>query len=178
MKTICLKLNCLSLFVAFAIAVNAQPSLADKLGSSLHKKEKISISEIPEGVISTVKEARPEMKILAAEKEFKNGIVYYDVEGLDKNGKEIELDLAAQGEQWVVVEVQRDLVYNDVPKIIRSTLEKSVPGITPGRIIESDQGNDIVIYEFYTSTKQDGEKKYEVKFEGGEAKLLKKEWKH
>lgn len=165
--------------VFFAVLfISAQSDSAEQLGSSLHKKEKIAVSDIPVGVVSKVKEVKPGMVIFEAEKELKNGVTYYDVEGTDKNGNDIELDLTQEGKEWKVVEIQRDIILKEVPEIVQIALEKNVPSIKPGRIIESDQGDGVIIYEFYTRSELGNEHKYEVKYEKGLAEYLKKEWKH
>ena len=51
---------------------------------------------------------------------------------------------------------------------------EKVASVEPKRIIESDQGNNVIVYEFYT--KEDGkEKKYEIKLT---VEYLETEWTH
>ena len=48
----------------------------------------------------------------------------------------------------------------------------------PTRIIESDQDNGIVIYEFFGADAAGEETKIEVKLENGAAEVLQAEWEH
>lgn len=155
-------------------------SEADKneIGSTLNNKEDVDVSQIPDGVIQVAIAARPDLKITGAEREEKNGVVYFDVAGITASGDEIELDIVQDGDHWRVVEIQRDIKFEDVPQPVRDALIANAPGITPDRIIESDQTDGVIIYEFFTRDEAGEETKYEVKYTKGEAVFLTNEWAH
>jgi hypothetical protein len=53
-----------------------------------------------------------------------------------------------------------------------------VPDWQPDRIIESDQGDGMIIYEFFGPGEGDVRTKIEVKLEAGAADVLADEWAH
>ena len=141
-------------------------------------KQPVALDAIPPEVISAAMAVRPGMQIGEAEHETRNGADYYDVEGT-LNGAEIELDLTRVDGVWKVVEVQRDIGDADVPAIVMTALKGANPQFSPTRIIESDQGDGIVIYEFFRPRRQGGaQTKIEVKTESGAAEVLTSEWVH
>jgi len=137
-------------------------------------KEKVALADVPDAVMSVILSANPQFVMKEAEKESKHGNTYYDVEGLDANGNEIEFDMLLGNDgTWSIAEIQRDLNLEQCPDMVVALYQEKV-GIAPARIIESDQGDGVVIYEFYT--RESGkEKKYEIKLS---AQLLDKEWTH
>jgi hypothetical protein len=153
---------------------------ADKseIGASLNQKSDVDIAEIPAAVLAAAHAVRPNIEFTEAEKEVRNGVTYYDVGGLDESGEEIELDIMQDGDGWRVVEVQRDISFGETPEMVKSALRAETPEIAPARIIESDQTDGVIIYEFYTRDANGAEAKYEVKLENGEAEFLTEEWAH
>jgi hypothetical protein len=149
-----------------------------EVGASLNQKVSVPLSEVPAEVLAVVRAKRPGMKVAEAEKEIRSGNQYFDIEGIDANGNEIELDLTLEGGVWAVVEIQRDISWDMVPGSVQTALHDNVPGVSPDRIIESDQDNGMIIYEFFTRNVDGGETKYEVALEAGEATFLNEEWKH
>jgi len=79
---------------------------------------------------------------------------------------------------WTVVEVQRDIGIALAPAVVRDALAAHAPEWSPERIIESDQGDGIVIYEFFGPGVADEPTKIEVKFEDNAAEVLVDEWLH
>ena len=148
---------------------------AEKAGSTLHKKESVQLSDVPDGVKSVILKNNPEFKMLEAEKESKHGNTYFDVEGLDAQGNEIEFDmLLGEDGSWSIAEIQRDLTLEQSPEPVINLYKERVGDIEPRRIIESDQGDGVIVYEFYT-LEEGKEKKYEIKLA---VEFLEKEWKH
>ena len=147
----------------------------EKAGSTLHKKESVELSDVPDDVKSVILRNNPEFKMLEAEKESKHGNTYFDIEGLDAQGNEIEFDmLLGEDGSWSIAEIQRDLTLEQCPEPVVKLYKQKVPGVSPKRIIESDQGDGVIVYEFYT-LEGEQEKKYEIKLA---VEFLKKEWKH
>ena len=122
--------------------------------------------------------ARPDVAFAEAERELRTGVVYFDVGGENDAGEEIELDIMQDGDGWKVVEIQRDITFAQTPTPVRDALEAQVPGAAPDRIIESDQTDGVVIYEFFIRGDDGAETKFEVKYAGGEAEFLTEEWAH
>lgn len=94
------------------------------------------------------------------------------------DGSELELDLTTVDGAWTVVEIQRDVRSDQVPEQVREALSTSNPDWTPHRIIESEQVDRVVIYEFFGPGADGQETKVEVKWEAGTAEVLRDEWVH
>ncbi len=150
----------------------------EAIGASLAEKTDIDIADVPDGVLEVARAARPDIDFTDAEREVRNGVVYFDVEGEDPQGREIELDIMQDEETWRVVEVQRDISMAAVPDAVRDALFENAPGIEPARIIESDQTDGVIIYEFFVVREDGAEEKHEVKFDGARAEYLDEEWAH
>jgi hypothetical protein len=141
-------------------------------------KEATALSEVPDDVLRAARSVRPELEIGASEYEMRDGREYYDLAGILPDGTELELDMTRVDGRWTVVEVQRDLPLADVPGPVQQALAGNRPGWTPGRIIESDQGDGVVIYEFFGPGTGGEETKVEVKWQAGAAEVLRDEWLH
>ncbi|MEX0645991.1 MAG: hypothetical protein WD076_11820, partial [Parvularculaceae bacterium] len=151
---------------------------AAEIGASLNDKREVYISDVPADVLAAARAVRPSVAFVEAEYEKKNGVDYYEVAGLNEAGVEIELDIMRDGDKWRVVEIQRDISLDEAPEPVSAALFAAAPGVAPARIIESDQGDGVVIYEFYTKNDSGVERKYEVKFDGATAEFLTEEWAH
>ena len=150
-----------------------------KIGATLNKKEAISIDAVPASALTAIKSVAPNFAIQEVEKEYKHDNVYLDVEGEDANSNEIEFDMLQDGEQWKIVEVQRDLTMEDLPSTVKTLIKNQENSDQVRRIIESKQyGTDITIYEFYLVAENGTESRKEIKSENGEVVLLDEEWKH
>ena len=149
-----------------------------EVGASLHQKHELEISDVPTEVINTINKARPGLTITGAEKELKHGNTYIDVETLDKEGNEIEFDMLLDNGAWKIAEIQRDLAFTDTPDAVQAEFTTKLAKLVPVRIIESDQGDGTIIYEFFTISEKKLESKHEIKFAQGKAQLLKDEWQH
>lgn len=141
-------------------------------------KESTGLEEVPPEVLQAARAARPEIELEAAEHETRDGRDYYDIAGKMPDGAEVELDMTIVDGRWTVVEIQRDLDMGQVPERVREVLVQANPDWVPHRIIESDQDNGVVIYEFFGPGPEAGETKVEVKWEAGRAEVLRDEWLH
>lgn len=173
-----MKKHALSL-VAAVLALSAC-SAVDEEGRKVDAsgKEGKSLDAVPEEVLAAAIAARPELKIAEAEYEIRDGNEYYDVGGWLPDGSELELDMTRIDGTWTVVEFQRDIGMDLVPAEVAAVIDAGLPGWAPTRIIESDQGDGTIIYEFFAPG--DGEQlvKREVKWSNGSAELLVDEWVH
>ncbi len=104
---------------------------------------------------------------------------YYDVAGRLPDGSEIELDLLQQPSGWTVVETQRDIAFEAAPEPVRAASARADASFKPVRVIESRQNDGLIIYELFGPAPSGGEgRKIEIKYDGGKAELLTKEWAH
>jgi hypothetical protein len=141
-------------------------------------KEATALAEVPQAVVQAARSVRPELELGASEYEVRDGREYYDLAGTLPDGTELELDLTRVDGRWTVVEVQRDLPLAEVPEPVQQALAGWQPSWMPVRIIESDQGDGVVIYEFFGPGADGPETKIEVKWEQGKAEVLQDEWAH
>lgn len=159
---------------------NQQPDPVVEEGTKVDAsgKEATGLDAVPAAVLQAARAARPELEIVEAEYETRNGNEYYDVGGTLPDGSELELDMTLQDGVWTVVEVQRDIDIELAPAVVRDALTAHAADWSPTRIIESDQGDGVVIYEFFGPGEADELTKIEVKFEDGGAEVLVDEWLH
>ena len=137
-----------------------------------------ALDDVPREVIEAAHRVQPGLAIQGAEYETRDGREYYDLAAVMPDNREIELDMTRVDGVWTVVEVQRDIGYPDVPVPVADALAAAVPGWEAERIIESDQGEGTVIYEFFGPGAGGERIKYEVKWADNVAELLTEEWAH
>jgi hypothetical protein len=169
-----------ALVVAFCLYLAACDTVQSPPAQTVESsgKEPTGLQGVPQDVMHAARSVRPELELEAAEHEVRNGQHYYDLAGKMPDGSEIELDLTIVDGTWTVVEVQRDIGMGDVPEQVREQLSAANPAWMPRRIIESDQGDNVVIYEFFGPGTDGDETKVEVKWEAGVAEVLRDEWVH
>lgn len=145
-------------------------------------KESTALEHVPAEVLAAARAARPDLSIAEAEHELRDGQDYYDVGGLLPDGSEMELDMTRVDGVWTVVEFQRDIGIDAVPITVAAALDVAKPDWVPERIIESEQADGIVIYEFFGKSgdgQRDGQPiKVEVKWDDPVAEVLRDEWVH
>jgi hypothetical protein len=141
-------------------------------------KQAVDLNAIPQAILELVNGRSPGFEPGEAESEIRNGQTYYDIEGETAAGEELEFDITQIDGQWSIVETQRDIAWEQAPAAVRDSLKAAAPDFLLRRIIESDQGDGVIIYEFFGS--QDGapETKLEVRYADGAAELLTEEWVH
>ena len=154
------------------------PSNDAEIGASLTEKSDVDIANVPAAVIDAAKAVRPDVTFTEAEKEVRGGVTYFDIGGMDGAGNEIELDIIQDEGSWRVVEVQRDIDWAQTPQAVKGALVGKAPDDAPARIIESDQTDGIIVYEFYYVAEDGSESKHEVTFDGADAEYLTQEWAH
>ena len=151
------------------------------LAGSAHAQDKqaTELAAVPQDVLAAAKARHPGVILTAAEHEVRNVNDYYDVEDTATDGSEIEFDITRIDGAWSVIEVQRDIGYDETPKAVRDAIAARDPGFVPGRVIESVQADGLVIYELYVDADgSGGDDKVEVKFDGSVATILSEEWTH
>lgn len=172
-----LTLSALCLLLA-ACGEKAAPVADEGKKVAASGKQETGLDAVPAAVLAAARTARPDLNIEEAEYETRNGNEYYDVGGTLPDGSELELDMTLLDGVWTVVEVQRDIDYDVAPEAVRDALTAHAADWMPNRIIESDQGDGVIIYEFFGPGETDEPKKIEVKLEDGATEVLADEWVH
>lgn len=168
----------LILILVFGLVACGKPDAGEGRKVDASGKEATSLDALPAEVLAVAKASQPELNVSEAEYETRDGNEYYDVGGTLPDGSELELDMTKINGVWTVVETQRDIDMAVVPDAVGAALSSKLPGWSPDRIIESDQGGGVIVYEFFGKDDGGQDTKIEVKLEGGQAELLVDEWAH
>ena len=141
-------------------------------------KEERAVRDVPGEVLAAALAARPDLSIEAVEYETRDGNEYYDVGGTLPDGSELEIDMTLIDGVWTPVEFQRDIGFDLLPRDVGNLLSEKFSGWQPDRIIESDQGDGTIIYEFFGKDDAGEATKIEIKWSEQQAELLLDEWVH
>jgi hypothetical protein len=167
----------ISMFVfGLSACGESEPEEGQKVDAS--GKVATALEALPNEVLAVARASQPDLAVSEAEYETRDGNEYYDVGGTLPDGSELELDMAKIDGVWTVVETQRDIDIAVVPEAAADALQSKFPGWSPNRIIESDQGGGVIIYEFFGKDDAGEDTKIEVKLAAGQAELLVDEWAH
>lgn len=142
----------------------------------------VEITEVaPDALPASVDEAiaaeRPDFKAAEVLKKVRDGRTYYDVEGETADGMEIEFDILIRGDTAEIVEIQRDLSWEDLPEDVRVLTLETTGGIQPVRIIESIQTDGAVIYELFAEG-HPSDPAHEIRSHAGQLEVLEERWQH
>ena len=153
-------------------------SQADAPRSNAAVTTEVALSDVPQSVKDVVKAARADFQMSEVLKKVRDGRVYYDVEGELPGDVEIEFDVLMTEQGPKIVEIQRDIVWSDVPSNARKVVDVANKGnLEIVRIIESVQTDNSIIYEVFVAGHSDGPR-FEVQAKAGEVHLLPERWKH
>lgn len=112
----------------------------------------VEAGDVPAEVAALAQQTIPGFRVTEAERKERDGRVYFDVEGVDAAGAEVELDMLQTADGWVVVETQRDIAWADAPSEVRAAAAGAPNAFEPVRVIESTQTEDgAVIYELFAA---------------------------
>lgn len=164
-----------AMLIALCLSI---PGLQTRAAVETSGKEEIAIADIPASIRELVEAKSPGFQPAEAETEQRNGQVYFDIEGITAAGAEIEFDITEIDGEWTIVETQRDIEWETAPAPVQASLRAAAENFNIRRIIESDQGDGVIIYEFFGSVAEGAERKIEVKYAEGQAEVLTEEWTH
>ena len=166
----------LTLFALSCLLVGC--SQADVPRSNAAVTTEVALSDVPQSVKDVVKAARADFQMSEVLKKVRDGRVYYDVEGELPGDVEIEFDVLMTEQGPKIVEIQRDIVWSDVPSNARKVVDvANKDNLEIVRIIESVQTDNSIIYEVFVAGHSDGPR-FEVQAKAGEVHLLPERWKH
>ena len=133
--------------------------------------------DIPAGVRELALATIPGMTIAEAERKERDGMVFWDVEGVRPDGSEVELDMLEEDGGYRVVEIQRDLEWSAVPASVRAAADAQEGMFVPARVIESTQEDGSAIFELFREG-QPKEPAAEIMVKDGKAEFLAERWKY
>ena len=138
----------------------------------------IALADVPASVVSLVTAERAGFEMEEVLKKVRDGRTYYDVEGELPSGDEIEFDVLMTSSGPEIVEVQRDILWNQVPSHAREVVKAgNTDDLKIVRVIESTQTDESIIYEIFVEGHK-SDPRFEAQVKDGEAKLLTSRWKH
>ena len=110
---------------------------------------------------------------MTVEREDVDGQTEWEVAGTDAQGALYEFDITQSSAGWSVLEIQRDMPWQDVPQPVRDAVAAAPNGFEPARVIESRQPVDgSVVYELFTVEQPAHQAVMEVRFMDGEAAVM------
>ena len=138
----------------------------------------VDATKLPPELRALVEQTEPGIAVEEVERKQRQGRVYFDIEGKRPDGSEVELDVLQEGTRFRVVEIQRDIAWDQAsPAAIAAA--KAAPGsFTPERVIESKQTEDgSIIYELFAPGRRD-EPAMEIRVQDGKAEVLRERSAH
>ena len=166
----------LSLFASLALIGCSQASEAPRVSADVVTE--IALGDVPQSVQAVVKAARPDFTMAEVLKKERGDRTYFDVEGELASGEEIEFDILMTESGPQIVEIQRDILWTQVPAASRALVDganKDRHEIV--RVIESRQTDDSIIYEIFIEGHKSAPR-FEVQVKDGSAALLPERWEH
>jgi uncharacterized membrane protein YkoI len=118
-------------------------------------EKKIPLSEVPEKVMTAVKDKFPGAEITGAEKETEEGKVIYEI-NLKHKGQKIDAEFTPEGE---FLEMEAVIDIKDLPKAVTEAIKAKYPDGEFKRAEKVTKKDDSVTYEVVV---QSGDKKGEV----------------
>jgi len=137
----------------------------------------VSPADLSPALTALIQQTVPGMTVAEVERKAREGRVYFDVEGSRPDGSEVELDIQQIGDRFEVVEIQRDIPFDDMPETVQTAARSATGAFAPERIIESRQTDGSVIYELFAPGRRD-EPAMEVRVRDGKAEVLTERWPH
>jgi hypothetical protein len=131
------------------------------------------VEAAPAEAVALVQGAMPGFTIMTVEREDAGGQTEWEVGGTDAQGTPYEFDIMQSSAGWSVLEIQRDIPWEDAPQAVRDAVAAAPNGFEPVRVIESRQPVDgSVVYELFTVEQPAHQAVMEVRFMDGEAAVM------
>lgn len=138
----------------------------------------IALADVPSSVSDLVMQANPNFVMTEVLKKERGERTYYDVEGELPNGDEIEFDVLMGASGPEIVEIQRDMDWENVPQAGRVLVDAANEDAAEiSRVIESTQTDGAIIYEVFIEG-YSSDPRFEIYSKEGEFKLLSTRWEH
>jgi hypothetical protein len=109
------------------------------------KEEDVALEKLPAVVRKAADKEIAKAKWLAATKLLEEGDVMYELDGKDAKGREVTVQVTADGQ---VVEVETEITMKEIPKVVTEALKKKLPGFKASLIHSVNEDGKIVSYSF------------------------------
>ncbi|QGZ96988.1 hypothetical protein [Terricaulis silvestris] len=131
------------------------------------------VAEAPGEAAALVEAAMPGFTIMTVEREDVGGQTEWEIGGTDAQGTPYEFDIMQSSAGFSVLEIQRDIPWQEAPQVVRDAVAAAPNGFEPVRVIESRQPVDgSIVYELFTVDQPAHEAVMEVRFMDGEAAVM------
>lgn len=166
----------LSLILVMALTACSQQAEAPRANADVVTE--IALADVPQSVQALVTTARSDFTMSEVLKKERGDRVYYDVEGELASGEEIEFDVLMTASGPQIVEIQRDILWTQVPADARAIVDSAnKDGLEVVRVIESAQTDSSIIYEIFIAGHKSAPR-FEVQVKEGQSALLPERWEH
>jgi uncharacterized membrane protein YkoI len=118
-------------------------------------EKKIALADVPNKVMTAVKEKFPGAEITGAEKETEDGKTIYEI-NLNHKGQSIDAEFSPEGE---FLEMEAVIDAKDLPRAVADAIKSKYPDSELKRAEKVTKKDDSVLYEVIV---QSGDKKGEV----------------
>lgn len=106
----------------------------------------IALEDVPENILDTAIRTAPGVTFDRVSIEEENGILIYEFEAKDHDGRHIEIDVTEDGE---LEEIEMEFDFDALPEAVAATLNETVPGFVPDYVEFSvRQTAPVYVYEF------------------------------
>lgn len=126
-----------AVLIASALAL-ATPALAQE-------ETKVELSAVPAAAMEAAQKAAPGVTFETANIDNDEGTETYELTGKLASGKQVEVDVLADG---TIEEVEEEIDAAAVPAEVQATLDKELAGFASTMIEKSTRPNGVVVYEF------------------------------
>jgi hypothetical protein len=137
----------------------------------------VDAAALPPELRTLVEQTVPGMTVDEVDRKEREGRIYFDIEGKRPDGSEVELDVLQEGTRLRVVEIQRDVAWDQAPPAVIAAAKAAPGSFAPERVIESRQTDGSVIYELFAPGRRD-EPAMEIRVRDGKAEVLGERWAH
>jgi uncharacterized membrane protein YkoI len=107
--------------------------------------QKVDLGSLPAAAKEAADQAVPGAKWEKASKETEKGETVYEIEGDDAQGRDVEVEVTADGK---VLQVETEIAMSEVPGVVTDALKAKLPKFKPEEVKSIAKEGKVVSYEF------------------------------
>jgi hypothetical protein len=132
------------------------------------ERQKVDLGSLPAAVREAADKAVPGAKWEKAFKETEKGKVIYAIKGDDAKGRDVEVEITADGK---VLEVETEIAMSEVPEVVINALKAKLPKFKPEEVESVAKEDKVVGYEFKGDDEKDEDIEVYVSADGKTVKV-------
>jgi hypothetical protein len=129
--------------LAFVVAIGATVLVG--LPASALDDNSVPLSKVPPAARKAAEKAVPGIKITEAFLDEEEGEKFYELDGTDPQGRDVEVDVTPQGK---VLSIAVEIPIRDVPKVVVNALHAKLKGFMITSVMEVKEEGKVVEYAF------------------------------